>query len=230
LANAVQVGGFAAGMRIGKTRYFKTNWCLLYGCIFKVAADGAMTSLTPDTVARGLGLSFLSMIGTGWISVSLIVCVQLACDDGDIGLATLLLGSIRAVGGSVAITIYSTILNNKLQNDAPLLVAQAVLPLGLPMQLLEPLIYALINEQGPATLALPGMTPEILAAGDRAMKESWGMGFRYIYLTGACFAGGAFIAALITKDSSDNMTDHVAVRLENERPKERAPVLESGAV
>ncbi|KAF1986553.1 MFS general substrate transporter, partial [Aulographum hederae CBS 113979] len=212
------LGGFVGGMVVGKNKYFSTNLCLVYGCIFKIAADAGLSTLTPYTVSRGLGISFLSMVGTGWLSVSLIVCVQLACEDKDIGLATLLLGAIRAVGGSVAITIYSTILNNKILKDGPLRIATAVVPKGLPLSSIEPFLMALQAQDEAALMQIPGITPDIIQTGVMAMRESFGVGFSYIYITSAAFAGAALIAALLTKDVRSNMTDNVAVRLENEKP------------
>jgi hypothetical protein len=211
-------------MVIGKHRFFSTNLCLLYGCVMKTSADFALSMLSRggshSMIPFGLGISFLSMVGTGWTTVALIVCVQLVCDDRDIGMATLILGAVRTVGGSVAITIYSTLLNSVLTKEAGLRVAQAVLPLGFPANGLEPLVLDLINENVAEAGQLPGMTPTILTAARTALSSVWLKGFHHIYIASGAFAAASIIAALISKDVSYNMTDHVAVRLNNERKKE----------
>jgi hypothetical protein len=73
------VGGFAAGMLIGRSKFLATNYCLIYGTAIKTIADYSITLIEPSghhAIPFGLGIGFLSMIGTGWITVSLIVCVQ----------------------------------------------------------------------------------------------------------------------------------------------------------
>ena len=75
----------------------------------KLGADIGFTYITPETFPMALGLGFLAIFGMGFLLVALIVRVQLASEDEHIGLATLILGSIRAViSGTVAVTIYYT--------------------------------------------------------------------------------------------------------------------------
>jgi len=215
------VGGFAAGMLIGRHRLLGTHLCLIYGTVFKTIADYTLASLIepsgPHSIPFGLGIGFLSMVGTGWTTVSLIVCVQLAVPDKDLGLATLLLGAVRAVGGSVAITIYSSLLTNTLAKYAGATIAEAVIPLKIPLTSIKPLVLDLINENIPAAAAIPGVNAEILHAAREALKGVWTKGFHKVYLTAASFAAASLVAALISKDVSHNMTEHVATRLRNDK-------------
>ncbi|KAF2400662.1 MFS general substrate transporter [Trichodelitschia bisporula] len=218
-------GGFTAGMLIGRGRFFTTPLMLFYGTCFKCIADMCTTLIMPHgahAIPFGLGIGFLSMIGTGWLTVTLIVCVQLACEDQDIGLATLLLGSVRAIGGSVAINIYTALLNNEVKKQAGPMMARAVLKLGVPASTLPKLIGLLIVEKHEAAGKLPGMTPHSTEVARETMKLIWAKGFHKVYLCAGAFAGAAIIAAVLSKDVSGNMTGHVAARLENEkeRPKE----------
>jgi hypothetical protein len=209
-------------MLIGKHKLFSTNLCLLYGTVMKTVADFCLTIIQPTgnhSIPFGLGISFLSMMGTGFTSVALIVCVQLCCDDADIGLATLILGAVRAIGGSVAITIYSTFITNVMEQDSGLIVAKVVLPLGLPVTSLEPLIVDLVNENLAQASQVPGVTPQIMTAARLALRQVWTKGFHHVYLASGCFAAFSVVAAILSKDVSGNMTNHVAVRLENEKTK-----------
>jgi Fungal trichothecene efflux pump (TRI12) len=222
LSNDVIVGGFGAGMLIGRYPAFRTNLCLLYGTIIKTIADYCLVLIQPSGIHSkgfGMGIGFLSMFGTGWTSVSLIVCVQLSCADEDIGMATLILGAVRAVGGSVAVTIYSTLLNGVMKHDAGKIVGRAVVPLGYPVAGLGPLIINLINENVEAAAQLPGVTPAILQAAREALKLTWTKGFHKVYLAAASFSAISIVAAFLSEDVSSNMTNHVAVRLANEKEK-----------
>ncbi|KAI5857805.1 hypothetical protein BZA05DRAFT_107082 [Tricharina praecox] len=185
----------------------------------KIIADGFLTTLTPETVPRALGLGFISMIATGWTSVSLIICVQLACEDRNIGLATLLCGCARAIGGSVVVTIYSSLLTNKIADDSGPRVAKVVVPLGFKIPLLPKLIGYLSHGDVRHAAALPGATPGIIEVAAKALQWSWSEAFKLVYISATVFAGLSLAAALFVQDVSHNMTDNVAVRLANEKER-----------
>jgi hypothetical protein len=144
----------------------------------KVIAGAALTTVTPETEARAIGLTFLSGCGTGWVSVSLIVAVQLACADKNIGLATTMLGSFRAVGGTVAIAVYSTILQNKVTSVIGKDVGAAVVPLGISPANIRPLVLALSEGHVDQALKIPGVTARVLLAAKAAIGWSYAAGFR----------------------------------------------------
>ncbi|RDI79439.1 hypothetical protein Vi05172_g10580 [Venturia inaequalis] len=214
------IGGFAAGMLIGKGKIFKTHYCLIYGTLTMTIANFLITLIQPTgpySIQFGMGIGFLSMLGTGWTTVALIVCVQLSCSDENLGLATLLLGAVRAIGGSVAVTIYTSLLNNTFTKQAGPTIGKAVVPLGYPESGLAKLIFELTNENISAAAVLPGVTPKILAAARQGLRATWTVGFHKVYFCAASFAAMALVVALFTQDVSENMTSHVAVRLENEK-------------
>ncbi|KAF1812828.1 MFS general substrate transporter [Eremomyces bilateralis CBS 781.70] len=211
-------GGFVSGMIIGKHKWLKTHWCVLFGVFLKVVGPAGLTTLTPDTLSRALGLTFLSGCGTGWVSVSLIVCIQLACDDHNIGLASMLIGSFRAAGGTVALAIYSTVLSNKVRQVIGKHIGGAVIPMGVKREDLARFITAISAGDIKTALTIPGANVEVLLAAKEASKWAYAEGFKALYITALSFAAFAFVVTLFTKDVSKNMTSHVAVRLENEAP------------
>ena len=105
----------------------------------------------------------------------------------------MLLGSIRAVGGSVAITIYSTLLNNTFSQKAEE-IALRLLTLGAPLNAIEPLVFNLVNENIALAAQIPGVTEPILNAARESMKEVWASGFQKIYYCAGAFAAAAVIA------------------------------------
>lgn len=210
---------------------------LIYGATVKVIADAALTTLTPDTLPRALGLGWFSMIGTGWLSVSLIVCIQLTCEDKNIGLATMLLGSMRSSGGAVAVTVYSTILGNTVRSRIVRRVMEALKPLGVPQRMdVAGAVYLATQEvegrckkfklTNPALAALNN--PKVCEVAWKEMRWVWGEAFRGVFIAATAFAAVALVAAFFVKDVSKNMTDNVAVRLQNEKPQTRDVETTSG--
>jgi hypothetical protein len=104
--------------------------------------------------------------------------IMLNCPDEDIGVAVGLNGSARTIGGSIATAMYSTILSNKVQEVLPGNIAAAVLPLGLPISSLRPLIVAFLSGSTAAIEQVPGITLPVIGAAAQAVKESYAQGFR----------------------------------------------------
>jgi trichothecene efflux pump TRI12 len=151
---------------------------LIYGATIKLISDAVMTTLTPNTFPLALGMGFLAMFGMGMSLVALVVCVQLASEDSHIGLATLVLGSIRAIGGSVAVTIYSSLMQNTVKKDAPTRVGKAVIPLGVSRETLHSLVPLLVGGKIEQAGHVPGVSSQALKAGLDALKWTYTLVFQ----------------------------------------------------
>jgi hypothetical protein len=172
------VGGFLGGILIGKGPLFRANYMLLYGVTIKIAADAMFTLITPDKLVLALVAGFVSMFGMGIVLVGVIVCVQLTCQDSHIGLATLVMSSIRSMGGSMAVTIYSSIMQNSMKEQAGPRVAKAVLPMGVPQTTLPMLIKLLMGNREKDAAKLPGVTAAVMKAAGTAIKWAWSVAFQ----------------------------------------------------
>ena len=163
---------------MGKGKLFKANYLLLYGAGIKMVSDGLFSLVTPDRLTLALGAGFLSMFGMGMLLVAVIVAVQLSCLDENIGLASLVLGSVRSTGGSLAVTLYTNIMQNTLKQDAGPAIAKAVLPLGVPKESLGSLTNLLIGDRPKDALKLPGLTQQAITVGGTALKWVWSLAFQ----------------------------------------------------
>lgn len=192
-------------MLIGKSKIFRTKHCLIYATGMKIISDFMISRLEPYGpygIPWGLGFSFMSMVGSGFVTVSLLVSVQLSCMDKDLGLATLLLSTAASIGSATLITVYSTIINHDLKKFAGLNIYKAAVPLGFDPRKIGPLVGLLINEHIDRAAALPGVTPQILKASRDALKFVWAGAFRKVYMTAGVCVAIAFLLALASKDVS----------------------------
>lgn len=149
----------------------------------------------------------------------LIAGVQLSFPDEHIGLATLVLGSVRAIGGSVAITIHTAILTNTMAADAGPRVAAAVIPLGLEPSTLPDFVGPLAGHRPDLAAQVPGVTAGVLEVAMETIKFSWAKAFSNMYCAALAFSEVAILCSLCVRDVSHNMTDSVAVRLTNDTKK-----------
>jgi hypothetical protein len=181
-------------MLIGRHKIIRTNLCLLYGCLLKTIADALLTTITPISLPRAIGLSCLSMAATGWVSVALVVCTQLACKDRNLGLATLLLSSARNFGGSIAVVVYASVLQHRVKEEAITRVVEAVVPLEFVVENILVLIENLGLGEGNEAVMLQQVGLDVWSAAMDAMKWAWAEGFRYLFAAAAGFSGVSLVA------------------------------------
>jgi hypothetical protein len=125
-------------------------------------------------------MGFIAMFGVGFMLVSLIVCTQLSCRDENIGLATLVLGSVRAMGGSVAVSLFTSIIQNTTKKDSEPRVGGVVLlpPYNVPRTSLPKLIALVIGGKDGLAARLPGVTPAAVKATRQSLKYTWALAFQ----------------------------------------------------
>jgi hypothetical protein len=172
------VGGFLGGLLIGRGRGMGSNHILMYGSGLKMISDAVFTTLKPNTFHLAMGMGFVAMFGMGMSLVALIVCVQLASDDAHIGLATLVLGSIRAIGGSVAVTIYTSIMQNTLNEDARPRVAKELERLGVTPEAIKELVPKLLGGKELLQTNISSVTPHALQVAKDTVKWTWALAFQ----------------------------------------------------
>jgi hypothetical protein len=92
----------------------------------------------------------------------------------------------RFAGGAIAISVYTTILNNTQTKAAAELIPAAITAAGLPISSVAGFIAAL--PLGAAALAkVPGITDSIIAAGASAVQQSYVVGLRTTALSSLSF-------------------------------------------
>ena len=169
-----------------------------------------MVSINPGDEAKGVGLMFMACYSVGIVETCSLALAPLALPSEDIGAALGALGSIRSGGAAVATAIYVTILNNKLTAFIPKLVTPAALGAGLPEASLPDLFAGLTA--GNLT-GIPGITSSIELAVGAANAAAAADAFRYVWYAVIAFACVAVIAACLTVNYGEYLTDTVERKL-----------------
>jgi MFS family permease len=209
---AVVVGQIVSGLLFKRVGYVK--WQLVGCCIGFTAFLGGMAAVNASNRGLAIALTILAGLCVGALELITIIIAGLVCKPGDIGLASGLLGSFRQASGSIAASIYVSILTNRLTTTLPANVAPAALKAGLPSADL-PALFAAIGAGTPAALeAVPDISPAIMVAVGDAVKVAYSQAFQTVYLTSIAFGGLAIIAALFITSIDDLMTDFVARKIQ----------------
>ncbi|KFH45113.1 putative transporter-like protein [Hapsidospora chrysogenum ATCC 11550] len=203
------------GSWIGRWRWTLT------GSVTIMVVFGALLALaTPDRFGMVIAFIFLSEVGFGWAQYLSIAYIQFGTDQVELGISGGLAGVARFAGGSVAISIYQTILTNVQSKEAARLIPAAATAAGLPESSVEALIGAL--PLGSAALKeVPGITSEIIAAASAAFKQSYVVGLRTTCLSSLSFGVIGIIACIFCQDIEHKMNDKIEVFLENDEHAEK---------
>lgn len=199
-------GGFAVSY-LPRTK-LQCVICAVLGTAFV----GAIAALDPGNKGFVIAMGVLGCFVVGWIDNVIFPGVTLVIEPQDIGLATGVLGSIRALGGAVAQAIYVSILTNKATEYIPKYVVPAATGAGLPASSL-PKLFAGITA-GNFT-AVPGITPQVIAATGIAVRDAYVKTFTYVFYATIPFGVLLIISCCFIPDMDKYLHNNVAKRLQH---------------
>ncbi|KAL2756548.1 hypothetical protein ACRALDRAFT_1031152 [Sodiomyces alcalophilus JCM 7366] len=203
------------GSKIGHWR-----WTLTGSCVIMVVFGALLALGNPERKGLMIAMIFLSEVGFGWAQYLSIAFIQFGTEQHELGIAGGLAGVARFAGGSVAISVYQTILANVQGKEAARIIPTAAIAAGLPESSVEALMGAL--PLGSAALSeVPGITADIMAAAGAAFKQSYVVGLRTTALSSLSFGVICIIACICCQDIGHRMNDKIEVFLENDENAEK---------
>jgi hypothetical protein len=172
----------------------------------------SMCSLSPDRWPNTIAFGLIACTAVGYIENIAITCVTLLWEPQDIGLASGILGSIRALGGAVAQALYVSILSNELAKKIPEYVTPAATKSGLLTKSL-PSLFEAINIGDYSTV--PGINEAIIASVRGAVVKAYTSSLHYVFYATIPFSCIMFVAACLVPDVKKFLTYHVAKCLQD---------------
>lgn len=153
----------------------------------------------------------------GWTENLAVTAITLTTQNqGELGTAGGIAGSIRYLITSISTTVYTVVLSNRQAEEIPQKVAAAVTTNGLPASSVSSFISALAI--GPSAFAdIPGITPRIIAAGSYAYRVANSNSFRTVFLSTIAFSCVALIATLFLPNFDSLLSDKIATTLGKEK-------------
>ncbi|KAI0538876.1 fungal trichothecene efflux pump [Xylaria digitata] len=203
--SATAIGQVAGGF-IVRGKQINVRYWMMFSTFAMVGLVGSLAALTPTSLNTGIALTLVGPFFVGVIELTALAIAPLFCKPEDIGLASGLLASIRSAGGSIAVTVYSTILSNRLKFTVPNNVGPAAVAAGLPEDQVPALSTAII---GGALAKFPGLTADIAQAVSAVVPTAYSQAFQTVYLASFGFGAIAIIGCLFAKDARDLLTDKV---------------------
>jgi Fungal trichothecene efflux pump (TRI12) len=180
--------------------------------ILAMAFVSSLASISATQHAAFIAFGVIGCVAIGFVDNITFPGVTLVIEPQDIGLATGVLGSIRAAGGAIAQALYVSVLDNKIKLYLPEYVAPAALKAGLPASSL-PSLFAGIGT-GNFT-AVQGATPAILAVVGQEVKHAYISSFRIVFYVTIPFSVLLIVAACFVPNMEKYLSQNVAKRLQN---------------
>lgn len=149
-------------------------------------------------------------LAVGIQTTVLLVIVTLCTPDHLIGAASSVSNSLRAVGGSVGVVIFSQVFASKVKTYVPNEIAKETILAGLPPTSAQALILAIMTRNTDQIAKIPGVTPQVLAAAAAATKSGYSKSFKYVWYSLIPFAVVSMGVAFLLQPTSSQMTHTVA--------------------
>jgi hypothetical protein len=165
-------------MLLGKWWFFEARYLLVFGCACKVVSDVLLSRSNPDTLAMAIGGAFIGSLGMGIVAVACITAVQLSCSEKDIGLASLLLQSLRASGGSTALAVYSNYIQEAFKSQIAVLVVPYIQQYMANIKDIVAFFRAMTTGQLEAARHLPGVDPRAVDITHDRLGWVWTYAFK----------------------------------------------------
>lgn len=209
------VGASLTGLYCALTR--KVRWMTVLAFTIFVAFFACMATTNRNTNLPVWGYPVLLGLGLGMTLTTLVTVGQLSTPPQLIAIASGLIISVRSLGGTIGISIYNALLQDQMKH-LPTNIGEAVTGAGLDPKSVPDFIAALTAHNADALQAIPDITPEIIGAGEIALKDTYVLAFRHIWIAGGCFVALAAIVAafLFDPEKEFNMKVDASVEKGNE--------------
>ncbi|KAI3572788.1 major facilitator superfamily domain-containing protein [Fusarium oxysporum f. sp. albedinis] len=202
---------------------------LMAGMALFVIYFACMATLKPGQLAEMWGYTVLAGFGLGFGLVIAVTTGQISTPPGLIATTSGLILTSRSLGGSVALPVYTAILNSSLSKHLGQKIAERVVPLGLSAKDLPAFVSALANNDQRALAAIPGVTPQVISAGVVGLRSAYHIAFRGTWSAAAAVSAVGLILALFVRDPRDSFNMHVDAPVEHDLARGLDQHLEDGS-
>ncbi|KAH8651859.1 fungal trichothecene efflux pump [Tricladium varicosporioides] len=202
-------GQIAAGLGIRYLPRMKIQ--MTVAAVIMVAFVASMASVSEYTRTRTVVSLLIGTAAAGYIENLTLSSMALVWEPEDIGLVAGAMGSIRTAASSIATSIYISILSNQLTKYLPRYVIPAATGAGLPASSMTQLFAGITAG---SFAKVPGITPAIEEAVGHAVKQAYSMSFRTVFLCTLPFGAIILVAAVMSPNVEDYLTEDVARKLQ----------------
>lgn len=198
-------------MSVFGSRLRHWNWTLT-ASVFVMVVFGSLLALgNPSNKGLMIAFVFLSQCGYGWAIYLSIAISQMGVEQKDLGHSGGISGTARFAAGTIAASVYTTILTNTVSKWTARYVPAAVEAAGLAASK----VPALLKDAASPTFA-KDYSPAVVAAYGGAVQHAYEKGVQMVAYASLAFGIVGIIASACCKDVDEKMNNKIEVYLEND--------------
>ena len=157
----------------------------------------------------------------GWLEVVSLAITGISIEDqGEIGTAVGVAGSIRSIVSTIASAVYTSILSNRLTETIAEEVPPKLIAAGLPSTSVETFLSAISIGTPAAFDKVQGLTDTIETTGIAAYKVASSHAYQTVFYSTIAFSVIAIFMACVAPNVDDRMTDKVMATLHRHKDEE----------
>lgn len=177
----------------------------------------ALSSLSNQRWASTIAFGIISCTTIGYVENIALIGASLFYESQDIGLAVGALGSIKALGASVAQILYFNVWKTSLVTNIPKYVVPAAVDAGLPPDSADAL---LLNITTVSPVVVPSANAEVMSAAVAAFVRAIEESLRMVFYVSIPFSVCLLISAFFFPDFKPLLTDIVPRRLQSRQDRD----------
>lgn len=158
---------------------------LSLGFLMVTGAVIGLATLQPKDGDVAIGMVTLSGIGSASPLILIITAVQLATPPDLIATATGVTTSVRSIGSTMFVAIYTAALDTRVNKKVPIYVAKAAAEAGLVSTSIPAFVGAIASGDVAALAKVPGVSEKMIGLGVAAFKQAFADSIRIVYIIAA---------------------------------------------
>ncbi|KAL4981914.1 major facilitator superfamily domain-containing protein [Aspergillus falconensis] len=213
--NAMTIGGgILSAIILGPTK--EAKWTVVAAFVMLLAGNCLMLVVKPH-INYAAWFFPTALMGTAvGIQTSLLIVVVGICTPNHlIAEAISVAAAARALGCSIGTVIFSQIFASKIEDFLPEEVAKEAIKAGLPQTSIPSFLQALLARQESALMAVPGVTPAIIAAGENGAAKAYAHGFKFVWYSLIPFAVISLGLSFGLRSTRAHLNRQVAAQVEH---------------
>lgn len=160
----------------------EVRWITVGTVVTMILGAGLMIAVKPySSFAVWFFSNMIAGLGVGIEAALLTVVSSLFVPDELIATGVCVCTSATLIGGAIAVTMYSTVFNNKVRNTLSEELTNSAVAAGLELSSIQPFLLVFTSSNPSALSAAPGNTPEVISALNQTSKKAYADSFRRIW-------------------------------------------------
>ncbi|KAK5048723.1 hypothetical protein LTR84_005815 [Exophiala bonariae] len=182
---------------------------LVISYVFVALFFGLLLAVEPGKTALMWVAPIFVGLGTGIGYTVCVVVAHFGAPQEFLSLASGMIICIRAFGASIGVPIFVSMFNSQTTKYLPRYIANAVLPLGLAPKDLPAFIQALLSSDSKSLMQIPGVSPDVIAAGVSGLQQGYIKSFQAPHITAIILAVVGLIASCFVINPKAAFNMHV---------------------